>query len=53
MKIIDLNEARSSREAKVFSGRQRGKHWRREFELDRLDKGDETVVVLKQIWLRG
>ena len=45
MKIIDLNEARSSQEAKVFSGRQRGKHWRREFDLDRLDIENKNVVV--------
>lgn len=43
--IIDLNDARSSAEAKVFSGRQRGGHWRRKFQLDRLDKEGGEVVV--------
>jgi hypothetical protein len=43
--VIDLGEARSSQEAKVFSGRQRGKHWRRVFGLDHLDRQPGTIVV--------
>jgi hypothetical protein len=43
--VIDLNEARSSAEAKVFSGRMRGRHWRKQFRLDRLDRETGSVVV--------
>lgn len=43
--LIDLGQARSSQEAKVYSGRARGKHWRRVFELDQLDREPGTVVV--------
>ena len=46
VKKIDLDVARTSREAKVFSGRERGKHWRREFGLDELDHDDSIVEVL-------
>ena len=33
-KRIDLGEARTSKEAKVYSGRERGKYWRQHFKLD-------------------
>jgi hypothetical protein len=45
-KTIDLNSARTSKDAKVFSGRERGKYWRQKFRLDELDCGDSHVVVL-------
>lgn len=46
MKRIDLNDARTSREAKVFSGRSRGKYWRERFRLDELDTSDTPVTVV-------
>lgn len=45
-KRIDLGEARTSKEAKVYSGRERGKYWRQHFELDRLDHDDSSVEVV-------
>jgi len=45
-KRIDLGEARTSKEAKVYSGRERGKYWRQQFGLDRLDSDDSSVEVL-------
>ncbi len=45
MKVIDLEEARTSKQAKVISGRERGKYWRRQFGIDRLDFSDEPVQV--------
>ena len=46
MKIIDLNLARTSTQAKVFAGRERGKYWRRQFKLDEIDTLDDIVNVL-------
>ena len=43
--VINLADARSSQEAKVFSGRLRGKHWRKGFGLDELDREPGIVVV--------
>lgn len=45
-KTIDLNQARTSKDAKVFSGRERGKYWRQQFRLDEVDKAESHVVVL-------
>jgi hypothetical protein len=45
-RMIDLNKARTSKDAKVFSGRERGKYWRQQFRLDELDRGQGNVVVL-------
>jgi len=45
IRTINLDEARTSKNAKVFSGRERGRHWRREFGLDELDHNDTQVVV--------
>ncbi len=45
-KTIDLDKARTSREAKVFSGRERGKYWRKEFDLDTVDHSPDHVIVL-------
>lgn len=45
-KVIDLNKARTSPQAKVFAGRERGKYWRKEFNLDEVDKEEGTVEVL-------
>jgi hypothetical protein len=42
---IDLGSARTSKEAKVFSGRDRGKYWRSAFRLDELDHDDSVVEV--------
>ncbi|HXC61841.1 MAG TPA: hypothetical protein VNV63_04125, partial [Nitrospiria bacterium] len=46
IKRIDLGEARTSKEARVFSGRERGKYWRQYFKLDQLDQDDSTVEVV-------
>lgn len=45
MKVIDLEEARTSRQAKVFSGRERGRYWRQQFGLDQLDLSNEEILV--------
>jgi len=45
-KAINLGQARTSPEAKVFAGRERGKYWRKQFHLDELDKIEETVEVI-------
>jgi hypothetical protein len=45
-KTIDLDQARTSKNAKVFSGRERGKYWRRQFRLDELDRADHRVTVV-------
>ncbi len=44
--VIDLNVARTSPEAKVFAGRERGKYWRERFKLDELDSSSEPVRVV-------
>lgn len=44
-KIVDLNEARTSNEAKVFSGRERGKYWRDRFNLNEVDRDNGHVCV--------
>jgi hypothetical protein len=46
MSTVDLAKARTSKEAKVFAGRERGKHWRREFRLDDLDKSEQQIEVV-------
>ncbi len=46
MNTVDLAKARTSKDAKVFAGRERGKHWRVEFRLDDLDKSPEPIKVL-------
>ena len=46
MNTVDLAKARTSRDAKVFAGRERGKHWRSQFRLDDLDKAPEAIEVL-------
>ncbi len=43
---IDLEKARSSREAKVFSGREKGKYWREYFKLDQLDENADKIEVV-------
>jgi hypothetical protein len=43
---IDLNQARTSSQAKVFAGRERGKYWREKFKIDELDKLPGTVEVI-------
>jgi hypothetical protein len=49
MNTIDLNKARTNKDAKVFAGRERGKHWRNEFRLDDLDSvGDPVEVVIPE-----
>ena len=45
VKIIDLNEARTSRDSRVLSGRERGVECRRKFEITRLDKSAERVII--------
>ena len=45
IKKINLDEARTSKGAKVFSGRERGKYWRKHFKLDELDHNDSLVEV--------
>jgi hypothetical protein len=45
-KVIDLNKARTSSQAKVFAGRERGKYWRKEFKIDELDTTEGIVEVL-------
>jgi hypothetical protein len=45
MRAIDLEDARTSKQAKVFSGRERGKYWRKHFGIDELDSSDEEVLV--------
>ena len=44
--IIDLNQARTAPQAKVFAGRERGKYWRRQFKLDHVDLEEGSVDVL-------
>lgn len=46
MNTIDLSKARTSKDARVFAGRERGKHWRAEFRLDDLDRSPEGVEIL-------
>lgn len=46
MKTIDLAKARTSKDAKVFAGRERGKHWRIEFHLDDYDQAPESIDVI-------
>jgi hypothetical protein len=46
MKTVDLNKARTNKDAKVFAGRERGKHWRSEFRLDELDSANDSVRVV-------
>jgi hypothetical protein len=46
MNTVDLSKARTSKEAKVFAGRERGKHWRTEFRLDDLDMTSVPVQVV-------
>lgn len=46
MSTVDLAKARTSKDAKVFAGRERGKHWRVEFHLDNLDQSAEEVEVM-------
>jgi len=43
---VDLGKARTNKDARVFAGRERGKHWRTEFKLDDLDASKEPVRVL-------
>jgi hypothetical protein len=45
-KIIDLGIARTSPQAIVFAGRERGKYWRLKFGLDDLDGDEQPVDVL-------
>ncbi len=42
---IDLGEARTSADSKVFSGRERGLAARLKFALDRFDKEGREVIV--------
>ena len=42
---IDLNDARTSRESRVLSGRPRGVECRQRFNLSKLDVAPERVVV--------
>lgn len=42
---IDLNKARTSPESRVLSGRERGIECRRIFQIERLDKSAEHVVI--------
>lgn len=44
--VVDFNKARTSPQAKVFAGRERGKYWRKEFRLDELDHLDQPVRVI-------
>jgi hypothetical protein len=44
--LIDLNIARTSPQAKVFAGRERGKYWRERFGLDALDASPDPVRVI-------
>src|SRR5690242_13879215 len=44
-RVIDLDRARTSKSARVFSGRDRGRFWRKEFRLDELDEAPEGVIV--------
>jgi hypothetical protein len=46
MSTVDLAKARTAKDAKVFAGRERGKHWRNEFHLDELDKAADGVEVM-------
>lgn len=43
---IDLTEARTAPESRVYSGRDRGEAARRKFGLARLDASDEAVTVV-------
>lgn len=45
MMTVDLARARTSRAAKVFAGRERGKHWRGEFHLDDLDQAAGAIDI--------
>ena len=45
MQNLDLNDARTSPESRVLSGRDRGVECRKKFNLDRLDASNERVVV--------
>jgi hypothetical protein len=45
-KMIDLNEARTSFESKVLSGRERGYECREMFHVSKIDTDPETAVVL-------
>ena len=42
---VDLDKARTSKDARVFAGRDRGGHWRNEFKLDQVDNGTDEVEV--------
>jgi hypothetical protein len=42
---VDLDKARTSKDARVFAGRDRGGHWRSEFKLDEIDNGTDAVDV--------
>lgn len=46
MATVDLAKARTSKEVKVFAGRERGKYWRKEFALDDLDNAPDPVQVM-------
>jgi hypothetical protein len=46
MTTVDLAKARTSKDAKVFAGRERGKHWRSAFQLDDLDQTRDAVDVV-------
>ena len=46
MNTVDLNKARTSKDAKVFAGRERGRYWRDEFKLDVLDEAPGAVEVV-------
>jgi len=46
MNTVNLNEARTSSDAKVFAGRERGRYWRDAFKLDHLDQMPEAVEVV-------
>ncbi len=43
---IDLEDALTSRDSRVLSGRDRGIECRKQFALDRVDKGTDTVEVI-------
>lgn len=42
---IDLNDARTSRESRVLSGRERGIECRRRFQISKLDNSSDHVIV--------
>ena len=44
MKIIDLNRC-VKKDSKVLSGRDEGKKWRNEFNLENLDNSGEVIKV--------